>query len=115
MIHTFPKGIIPKQENCKTNLNVLVQLVEKWVCICEDIRSLKYAAVGKVAPQSTSIYKIFDLAEEGGVACHEGRHGVQDDMLLPLLHMKPVKVRVFRKISQIICLLTVKKRNNFET
>ena len=46
----------------------------------------------------------FDLAEEGGVACHEGRHGVQDDMLLPLLHMKTVAVRVSRKMSHIVTL-----------
>ena len=51
----------------------------------------------------------FDLAEEGGVACHEGRHGVQDDMLLPLLHMKTVVVRVSRKISHQICLKEYKQ------
>ena len=46
----------------------------------------------------------FDLAEEGGVACHEGRHRVQDDMLLPLLHMKMVVVRISRQISHTITL-----------
>ena len=54
----------------------------------------------------------FDLAEEGGVACHEGRHGVQDDMLLPLLHMKTVEVRVSRKIRYTIPLVILKENKH---
>ena len=92
------------QSTYSRDLNVLVQLAEEWVCICEDVCSLKYAAVRKVIleilmlkPKSIHLLVPNNLAEEGGVAPHEGRQRVQDDMLLSLLHMKIVVVRVAGK------------------
>ena len=88
----FYKGILMGQGYGQTHLNVPVQLTKERVCICEDICSLKYTVVRKFTSYQCKFS--CDLSEEGRVACHEGGHGVQDDMLLSLLHMKIFIVRV---------------------